>query len=83
MDEYVEIKQKNVINNLITFNKNLYKVDSLKETIGTNEFYFILDKSKELNLKPSTLWGEPQKLDKNLIKQFDFEFGILLDSFSV
>lgn len=55
MDEYVEIKQKNVINNLITFNKNLYKVDSLKETIGTNEFYFILDKSKELNLKPSTL----------------------------
>lgn len=35
------------------------------------------------NLKTLLHWGAPQKLDKNLIKLFDFEFGILPGSFLI
>ena len=38
---------------------------------------------KKINNLNGLIWGAPQKLDKNLIKLFDFEFGILPDSFSV
>lgn len=55
MNDFLEIKQKPPINNLITFNKDLYKIQPTDLYLGNKEFAFVLDKTKEFELAPSTL----------------------------
>ena len=55
MNAFIEIKQKPPINSLITFNKDRYDIKPDATGIGDKSFAFVFDKTKELNITPSTL----------------------------